>query len=162
MNENEINLMNRNSITATTRRNDILLMSLESELQDYRLLVQDKLYFYVQKTGKKYWQIRYKKEDSKWSWHGLGVFPTINMKQAIQLANQFTRQCEEGDFSFGKNPLSQKYKLVTLIDRWIQIAKENWCKDVLEAANGMFKNHVYPIFGERDFRSITSCDKSNQ
>ncbi|WP_171501079.1 tyrosine-type recombinase/integrase [Acinetobacter wanghuae] len=152
--------MNRNSITAVTKRNDTLLMSLESEPKDYRLLVQDKLYLYVQKTGKKYWQIRYKKADGKWSWYGLGVFPTINMKQAIQLANEFTRQCEEGNFSFGKNTQSNKYKLRTLMDSWLNVSKGKWGKKYNKSVVNAVKKHVYPVFGERDFRSITSQEWS--
>ncbi|WP_216936841.1 site-specific integrase [Acinetobacter sp. BY484] len=148
--------MNHKDVTSRTKINDALLMSLDIEPKDYRLPVQNKLYLYVQKTGKKYWQIRYKKEDGKWSWHGLGVFPTINMKQAIQSANEFARQCEEGDFSFGKNTQSNKYKLRTLMDSWLDVSKVRWCKKYNTSVVNAVKKHVYPIFGERDFRSITS------
>lgn len=78
------------------------------------------------------------------------------MKQASERADSFFEQLRKDNFSFGKNTQSNKYKLMTLIESWIEIAKVNWCKKVFISVIGAFKKHVYPLFGECDFRSITA------
>lgn len=150
------NHMNRKDVNSRKKINDALLMSLDIEPQDYRLPVQEKLYLFVQKTGKKYWQLRYKKKTGKWSWHNIGVFPSVNIKQAIKLADEFTKQCEEGNYSVGKNAHLDKYKLSTLIESWLDVSEVRWCKKYTTSVVNMINNHVYPVFGERDFRGIKS------
>ena len=46
---------------------DTALANLESELQEYRELDGDRLYFRVKSNGKTAWLFRYKKADGKWS-----------------------------------------------------------------------------------------------
>lgn len=150
--------MNRKDVNPRKKINDALLMSLDIEPQDYRLPVQEKLYLFVQKTGKKYWQLRYKKKTGKWSWHGIGVFPTVNLKQASKLADEFAKQCEEGNCSVGKNTHLDKYKLSTLMESWLDVSKVRWCKTHITSVVNAIKNHVYPVFGERDFREITGTE----
>ena len=42
-------------------------MSLESEAKDYRVTVEERLYFLVKSNGNKYWQVKYKNIKGKWS-----------------------------------------------------------------------------------------------
>ena len=95
--------MNRYDVHPRTKINDALLMALDIESKDYRFTVAEKFYLLVKKTGKKYWQLKYKKENGQWSFHNIGVFPTVNLKQARKLADEFFEQLDQGDFSFGKN-----------------------------------------------------------
>ncbi|MFX5701126.1 Arm DNA-binding domain-containing protein, partial [Acinetobacter baumannii] len=46
---------------------DTILANLEPEEKDYRERDTGQLYFLVQKTGKKSWQLRYKNEKGAWS-----------------------------------------------------------------------------------------------
>ena len=44
------------------------------------------LYCRVQPNGKKSWQYRYKNDQGKWAWIGLGAYPTVNYVQAREKA----------------------------------------------------------------------------
>lgn len=59
-----------------------MLASLEPDPQrDYRELDSPNLYFLVKKSGTKYWQLRYKKNDGVWSFLSLGAYPQVNGQQ---------------------------------------------------------------------------------
>ncbi|HEY4713011.1 MAG TPA: Arm DNA-binding domain-containing protein, partial [Aquirhabdus sp.] len=47
------------------------------------------LYFRVHKSGKKDWQIRYKKQTGAWNWAGLGGYPETSGKFAREKARAF-------------------------------------------------------------------------
>lgn len=148
--------MNRYDVHPRTKINDALLMALGIESKDYRFTVAEKFYLLVKKTGKKYWQLKYKKENGQWSFHNIGVFPTVNLKQAKKLADGFFEQLDQGNFSFGKNTKLDKYKLITLMESWLKISKLKWCKKYTTSVFNAIRNHVYPEFGKRDFRGIKS------
>ena len=65
---------------------DTTLASLEPEDKDYRELDGNGLYFRVQPNGKKSWLFRYKKNDGKWSWLGLGAYPMVSAASARKRA----------------------------------------------------------------------------
>ncbi|MEL1847324.1 Arm DNA-binding domain-containing protein, partial [Acinetobacter baumannii] len=69
---------------------DTVLANLEPEEKDYRERDTQQLYFLVQKTGKKSWQLRYKNEKGVWSWKGLGAYPNVSGAVARRKANELT------------------------------------------------------------------------
>jgi len=149
--------MNRKSFTKRTTLNDTLLMSLEIEPKDYRFRVEDKLYLFVKNTGRRYWQVKYKKVNGKWSFNSLGVFPTVNMKQASEMADSFFEQLRKDNFSFEKHIKSRKYKFITLFEAWLERKKRlNWGEGTTRSSVQTIKKNLYSLFGERDFRDITS------
>ena len=52
-------------------------MGLEPEGKDYRIVVEDQLYFFVRSTGHKSWQLRYKNIIGVWTWKGLGAYLSL-------------------------------------------------------------------------------------
>ena len=59
--------MKRQNFNKIRNINDKVLMSLESEAKDYRVTVEERLYFLVKSNGNKYWQVKYKNIKGKWS-----------------------------------------------------------------------------------------------
>ena len=51
--------MKRQNFNNIRNINDKVLMSLESEAKDYRVTVEERLYFLVKSNGNKYWQVKY-------------------------------------------------------------------------------------------------------
>ncbi len=66
---------------------DTTLANLEPEDNDYRERDTGALYFFVQKTGKKSWQLRYKNEKGTWSWKWIGGYPSVSEAAARRKAN---------------------------------------------------------------------------
>ncbi|MDU6159924.1 MAG: Arm DNA-binding domain-containing protein, partial [Acinetobacter sp.] len=56
---------------------DTTLANLEPEHKDFREKDSPQLYFYVSSEGNKSWQLRYKNKEGKWSWMGLGAYPSV-------------------------------------------------------------------------------------
>lgn len=61
---------------------DTALNSLEPEAKDYRELDGQGLYLRVKANGSKSWELRFKRPDGRWSWLGLGGFPSRTGKAA--------------------------------------------------------------------------------
>ena len=75
---------------------DTVLDKLEPEDRDYREYDCAGLYFRVRKSGKKSWELRYKKPDGKWAWKNLGSYPKITGKFARTEAAKLQQQIAEG------------------------------------------------------------------
>ncbi|USW94947.1 integrase arm-type DNA-binding domain-containing protein [Pseudomonas proteolytica] len=76
---------------------DTVLASLEPEAKEYRENYGiDRLYFVVGSTGRKRWELRFKKPDGKWGWHGLGSYPDVTAKKAREKAQEAQRLNSEG------------------------------------------------------------------
>lgn len=60
---------------------DTTLASLEPEEKEYRVKDSNNLYFTVHSKGNKRWELRYKRpSDGKWTWLGLGGYPSVGGK----------------------------------------------------------------------------------
>ncbi|MCP1313359.1 MULTISPECIES: tyrosine-type recombinase/integrase [unclassified Halomonas] len=75
---------------------DTVLASLEPEEKAYRELDGLGLYLRVKPNGSKSWELRYKRPNGKWSWKGLGGFPTVSGKAARRTAEDLRRQLSDG------------------------------------------------------------------
>ncbi|WP_447896065.1 tyrosine-type recombinase/integrase [Vreelandella sp. GE22] len=75
---------------------DTVLASLEPEEKAYRELDGSGLYLRVKPNGSKSWELRYKRPNGKWSWKGLGGFPSISGKAARRSAEDLRRQLADG------------------------------------------------------------------
>jgi hypothetical protein len=45
----------------------------------------------VSSTGRKRWELRFKKSDGTWGWHSLGAYPDITAKNAREKAQEAQR-----------------------------------------------------------------------
>ena len=55
------------------------------------------LYFRVQTSGKKSWQLRYKTNENKWTWLGLGSYPETSAVRAREKAMEITLRKSNGE-----------------------------------------------------------------
>ncbi|AWL29226.1 integrase [Acinetobacter defluvii] len=140
---------------------DTVLESLEPEDKEYRELDGNGLYFRVQPNGKKAWLFRYKKENGKWSWLGLGTYPTIKGALARKKANEFADKLSNGEPLTTRKMVNQQkienenLRFKVLMFDWLDTKKSNWGFDTYDKAVKSIKRHIIPEFGERDFTAIS-------
>lgn len=140
---------------------DTVLDSLEPEDKEYRELDGNGLYFRVQPNGKKAWLFRYKKDNGKWSWLGLGTYPTIKGALARKKAAEFSEKISNGESLTTKNMVKQQnienenLRFKVLMFDWLDTKKSNWGTDTYDKAVKSIKRHIIPAFGERDFTAIS-------
>jgi hypothetical protein len=75
---------------------DTVLDALEPESKEYRERDSNNLYFRVQTSGKKSWQLRYKNNENKWTWLGLGSYPEISAVRAREKAMEISLRKSNG------------------------------------------------------------------
>ena len=140
---------------------DTVLDSLEPEDKEYRELDGNGLYFRVQPNGKKAWLFRYKKDNGKWSWLGLGTYPNIKGALARKKAAEFAEKISNGESLTTKNMVKQQnienenLRFKVLMFDWLDTKKSNWGTDTYDKAVKSIKRHIIPEFGERDFTAIS-------
>lgn len=139
---------------------DTVLSNLESEDKDYREQDGNGLYFLVQKSGKKSWQLRYKNSNNKWSWKGLGAYPSVSGALARTRASEYLSQIRAGKTIESSKEIKLKQankielKFSTLIDQWLDTKKHNWGNETFEKAKQSIHKHLIPTFGQRDYSTI--------
>lgn len=149
--------------TAIKKRplSDTTLASLEPEEKDYRELDSLGLYFLVQKKGTKSWQLRYKKQDGKWSWIGLGAYPAISGALARKKASELLEKLSNGEEVLSKRSVKQQaiekenQLFKVLMSDWLDTKKSNWGGDTFDKAVKSINRHIIPNFGHRDFTTIS-------
>lgn len=121
------------------------------------------LYFVVQPTGKKSWQVRYR--------HGgthrrmtLGAYPVLSLSEARQRARDALAAASEGRDPAGevkeaksaKKPDTDRDKLSNVIDLFMKrhASRNRRGDDVL----AMFRREIMDKWGDRDIHSITKRD----
>jgi len=147
---------------------DTVLENLESEDKDYRELDGNGLYFFVKANGTKSWQLRFKKPDGKWSWLGIGGYPSIKGKLARKKAQELLN-----DIGNGLNPIltKQDRKAKELEDNtatfealareWLDTKLNRWVADTMTRNKGALEKHIFPTFGKKLFTSIRPIEWMN-
>ncbi|MNG64268.1 Prophage CP4-57 integrase [compost metagenome] len=149
--------------TAIKKRplSDTTLANLEAEDKEYRECDGGALYFLVQKTGKKSWQLRYKNEKGKWSWKGLGAYPSVSGAFARRKANELLGKLANGQILESSRDIKQKQKekenlkFSILINGWLDTKESHWGAETFGKAKKSIEKHIIPEFGHRDFTEIT-------
>ena len=139
---------------------DTILASLEPENKEYRELDGNGLYFRVQPSGKKSWQLRYKNELGKWTWIGLGSYPNISAQlarmKAFQIIQDKSMGIEYKTKSIAKIQRQEieelKYKY--LVKEWLNTRINNWGETTYDKAVKSINRHIIPAFGERNYLDI--------
>lgn len=140
---------------------DTTLANLEPEDKDYRERDTGGLYFVVQKTGKKSWQLRYKNEKGTWSWKGIGGYPSISGAAARRKANELSEKISNGEVLETRNHIKQQRQKIDgqrfsiLMAEWLDTRRSAWGATTFEKAQKSINKHVIPKFGERNFTEIT-------
>ncbi|HGF9376921.1 TPA: tyrosine-type recombinase/integrase [Acinetobacter nosocomialis] len=140
---------------------DTTLASLEPEEKEYRVKDSNNLYFTVHSKGNKRWELRYKRpSDGKWTWLGLGGYPSVGGKLARKNAEEMRKLISEGiDPKIDKENKKQA-DLLRNSFTFEQLAIEfcltkTWTEATRVRNEGALKNHIYPIMGKLDYRKIT-------
>lgn len=140
---------------------DTTLANLEPEDKDYRERDTDGLYFVVQKTGKKSWQLRYKNEKGNWSWKGIGGYPSVSGASARRKANELFEKLANGEVLETRKHIKLKQqeiegqKFSILMAEWLDTRKLAWGQTTFDKAQKSINRHIIPKFGGRDFTEIT-------
>lgn len=140
---------------------DTALANLEPEEKDYRERDTGSLYFLVQKTGKKSWQLRYKNEKGAWSWKGLGAYPSVSGATARRKANELSVKIANGELLETRKQVKNKQQEIAqrkfniLMNEWLDTKKSSWGEETFDKAKKSINRHIIPKFGERDFTEIT-------
>lgn len=144
---------------------DTALNNLEPEAGVYREQDGQGLYFKVKPDGKKAWELRYKRSDGKWSWLGLGIYPSVSGLRARELADRHRK-----NISDGKDPIVQKKQAKAALQNiadsnfknlaldWFEARKYRWGQSHQKRVLGALELHVFPSMGARDFREITALE----
>ena len=149
---------------------DTVLASLEPEAKEYRENYGiDRLYFVVSSTGRKRWELRFKKSDGKWGWHGLGAYPDVTAKKAREKAQEAQRLNAEG-----VDPITHKATLKAsrdaaeantfkaAADLWLdKKIKDGRAEKTLAGINGALANDILPALGSKPLSRITRADCAN-
>ena len=140
---------------------DTTLSALESEEKEYRLNNGDNLYFVVNPKGNKRWELRYKKPSTgKWSFLGLGAYPEVGSKWARQKADEARKLISQGIDPVTKKQEERQALLEKGSFTFQQLAEDfyktkTWTVNTKTRNVGALNNHVFPIMGNRDYRTIT-------
>lgn len=146
---------------------DTTLISLESELKEYRVNDGENLHFVVHPKGNKRWELRYKKPSNlKWTWLGLGTYPEISGKLARQKAAEARKLVANGidpkeqrDQEKQELLNSDQFSFKSLAEEYCNTKK--WVDNTKVRNMGALTNHVYPTMGNRDYRKITKKEWLN-
>lgn len=138
---------------------DTVLASLEPEEKAYRELDGLGLYLRVKPNGSKSWELRYKRPNGKWSWKGLGGFPSVSGKAARRAAEDLRRQLSDGvDIA----NLDEQGELPTF-----RGSAEHWYQRKLDMGRSpgttdqmrrYLDGDIYPRIGDKPLTEITRAD----
>lgn len=156
--------MKRSALEKFKEIKDTHLENLESEAKEYRVPCGLGLYFRVSPTAKKSWQVRFKDKNEKWKWLSLGAYPNLSLANArLQSAEIFARLSSNQEVLSQKEIKQksieeQRLTFSCLIYDWLDTKKMNWAGKTLEKETQSIEKRLIPVFGHRDFTSITSQD----
>lgn len=142
---------------------DTVIAALEPEETMYREPDGNGLYLQVKPNGRKSWQVRYKKPDGKWGWHGLGSYPATTGAKARALAADARAKAAEGI-----DPIQDKADLkASRLANTFQAAAEIWyqkkitdgrAQSTLKKMREYLDSDILPALGKKPLDDITRID----
>ena len=145
---------------------DTVLATLEPESAPYREVDGNGLYFRVKPNGTKSWELRYKKADGKWSWHGLGGYPDLSGALAREKAGAARLLMATGTNPIQHKIAQQEAKEVARANTfaaaakyWFQRKAQNGrAESTLAQMRRFLDNDILPALGDKQLIAITRRD----
>ena len=140
---------------------DRTVAALEPEIKAYRERDTNGLYLYVRPNGRKAWELRYRKPDGRYSWLGLGSYPTVRPKEARQRAQEARdllsqgitpRQHQKQQELITKSAQSETVE--ALMSEWYAMKAKTLAPSTLRKQWYSIKRHVLPAMGQHPISSI--------
>lgn len=160
--------MKRTDVKTGKRLSDTVLENLEPEEKEYRVNDGSGLYFVVNPSGRKRWELRYKKPNGKWSFVGLGSYPAVKGKLARSKAAELSNAIGNGD-----NPVITKQEkkqqeleatnstFERLAREWLDTKINKWTDGTMKRNKGALELHIFPIMGKRAYKDIKPIEWMN-
>lgn len=152
--------MKRSKVSVRRPLSDTTLEALEAESKEYRLHNQDGVYFRVKPNGKKSWQLRYKKPNGKWTFAGLGNYPSTSWRGAKEQAEKMRARVEAGEPIRAKRDaerIERESTFQALATEWLD-NQRSWTEGTRNRHIGSLNKHVLPAFGARRYADITPME----
>jgi integrase len=144
---------------------DTVLSTLEPESSVYRELDGNGLYLRVKPNGQKLWELRYKKEDGRWSWLGLGKYPDISGSEARKAAAKLKATTAKDGSALATKRVQKAAEIRSATDTFEHLAREwhaakskTWTEGTTVRNIGALEKHVFPVFGRRPFSTIVPME----
>lgn len=146
---------------------DTVLSKLEPEEKEYRESYGvDRLYFVVAPSGRKRWEVRYKKPATgKWAWMGIGAYPDVTAKAARAEAQEAASKVAEGI-----DPILKRREERTgegrmgpfevTANAWLEhrISEGHFTPGTAYQARTMLDNDILPIIGKIPVSKVTRAE----
>lgn len=145
---------------------DTVLATLEPEATAYREADGNGLYFRVKPNDTKSWELRYKKPDGKWSWHGLGGYPELSGAKAREKAAEVRKLLVAGIDPVEHKAATKMADAIaaantfrTAAEHWYQRKVDDGLADsTLRLMRGYLDNDVLPALGDKPISDVTRKD----
>lgn len=129
--------------------------------KEFKLYDGNNLYVVIHKNGSKYFRFDYKLNNKR-STLGIGVYPTISIKDARVEANKIKELINQGIDPKSRHKKDELSTIVTfsrIYNDWLEIAKSKWNSDAtLKKCINTFNNNVLPHIGDKDIKNITRLE----
>lgn len=129
--------------------------------KEFKLYDGNNLYVVIHKNGSKYFRLDYKFNDKRRTL-GIGVYPSISIKEARAEADKIRELLKQGIDPKFRNKKEEVLTIVTfskIYYDWLEIAKTKWTADsTLKKCQNAFNNNVLPFIGDKDMKNITRLD----
>lgn len=134
---------------------DTVIASLEPENKEYSEKDSHSLYLFVKPTGAKSWKMRYKDNNGKWTWHGLGSYPTVSGAMARQKVQENIKKLQAG-LSLKKETATPAHTFESVAWQWFNSPKvQSNDPKSQQKTKGHLNNHILPTMGKKDIAKIT-------
>ena len=128
--ENNDKTLSQNSKVRRKKNVEDIYKALKPKAKEYRQSTDIAgLYCRVQQNGKKSWQYRYKTDDGKWRWMGLGSFPSVSYVKAREKAEGMSNGTVEiiTQAEIKQTKLQEQKELfANLMYEWLDRKKKTW------------------------------------
>ncbi|MCZ0926423.1 integrase arm-type DNA-binding domain-containing protein [Halomonas janggokensis] len=146
---------------------DTVLSKLEPEEKEYRESYGvDRLYFVVASSGRKRWEVRYKKPvTGRWAWMGIGTYPDVTAKAARAEAQDVAKKVAEGI-----DPILKRREEKTgegrmgpfevTANAWLEhrISEGHFTPGTAYQARTMLDNDILPMIGKIPVSQVSRAD----
>ena len=129
----------------------------------YRLPDGRGLNLQVEPNGSKYWRLRYRDPAGKPKMLGLGVYPSMTLAQAREVAEEKRRHLANGIDPVAQRRAEKLTRAVAaentlgaVAREWIAVKRVGWADTYTEKVELRLENDVFPWLGDRPLKDVTA------